>query len=62
MDNLFKLDSAIVAATLCADQCQLPQTVFKTADTCGWWHTNPYAKCLEKAEKFVSVLPARYFS
>lgn len=40
----------------------IPQTVYRNNDSGGWSHTNPMAKFLVSAEKFVTILPANYFS
>lgn len=49
-------------ASVLANQCGLPQTVYRNADSGGWWHTNALAPLLQKAEVTVTVLPSRYFS
>ncbi len=51
-----ELHAAHVATTI-----GLPQTVFRNADSGGWWHTNPMASLLANAELSVTVLPATYF-
>lgn len=56
-----KLAEAVSVATRAADEYGLPQTVFRTADTCGWANTNPLASALTKAELSVSILPSNYF-
>lgn len=48
-------------ASICASQCGLPQTIYRNADSSGWWHTNALAPLLNKAELHMTVLPARYF-
>jgi hypothetical protein len=63
--NSDRLDTGLLAAKLHAkrkaDEFMLPQTIFRTPDTAGWWHTNPFASVLTKAEVFATILPARYF-
>jgi len=63
--NTDRLDTSLLAAKLYAkrgaDSSGLPQTIFRTADTAGWWHTHCHARVLEKAEVFATILPARYF-
>jgi hypothetical protein len=63
--NKDSIDTSLLAAKLYAkrgaDSSSLPQTIFRTADTAGWWHTHCHARVLEKAEVFATILPARYF-
>jgi hypothetical protein len=63
--NLDRLDTSLLVAKLhaarSADEFCLPQTIFRTAETSGWWHTNSLARVLDKAEVFATILPARYF-
>lgn len=63
--NLDRLDTSLLVAKLhakrSADEFCLPQTIFRTSDSAGWWHTNSLARVLEKAELFATILPARYF-
>jgi len=63
--NIDRLDTSLLAAKLYAkrgaDASSLPQTIFRTPQTAGWWHTHCHARVLEKAEVFVTILPARYF-
>ena len=50
------------AAQRAADNFGLPQTVLRNADTCGWWHSNPFARSIAVSELHATYLPARYFS
>jgi hypothetical protein len=63
--NTDRLDTSLLAAKLYAmrgaDTSWLPQTIFRTPETAGWWHTHCHARVLEKAEVFATILPARYF-
>ena len=63
--NVDRLDTSVLAAKLHAarssDESMLPQTIFRTPDTAGWWHTNCHSRLLNKAEVFVTILPTRYF-
>jgi hypothetical protein len=63
--NTDRLDTSLLAAKLYAkrgaDASCLPQTIFRTPDTAGWWHTHCHARVLEKAEVFATILPSRYF-
>lgn len=63
--NLDRLDTSLLVAKLhakrSADEFCLPQTIFRTAESGGWWHTNSLARVLDKAEVFATILPARYF-
>lgn len=63
--NTDRLDTSLLAAKLYAkrgaDASSLPQTIFRTPETAGWWHTHCHARVLEKAEVFATILPARYF-
>lgn len=54
---------AIEAAKAAADASSLPQTVFRDADSCGWWHTNSLANRLHgaKTKVFATYLPSNYF-
>jgi hypothetical protein len=65
-NNMFeiKLEVAIETAQLAANVYGLPQTVFKTPDTCGWANTNPFASFLNDRNCDVSVtmLPRNYFA
>ena len=56
------LQTAQNSAVPMADQCGLPQTIYRNADSGGWWHTNALAPLLQKSEVSVTVLPVRYFS
>ena len=56
-----KIDEAERHAREVADQCGLPQTLYRNSDSSGWWHTNALATLLGKAEIFMTVLPTRYF-
>lgn len=63
--NKDSIDTSLLAAKLYAmrgaDSSWLPQTIFRTPETAGWWHTHCHARVLEKAEVFATILPARYF-
>ena len=63
--NTDRLDTSLLAAKLyakrSADESSMPQTIFRTVDTSGWWHTHAFARVLEKAEVFATILPARFF-
>ena len=63
--NRDRIDTSLLAAKLhavrSADETMLPQTIFRTPDTSGWWHTNCHARVLAKAEVVATILPARYF-
>jgi hypothetical protein len=63
--NRDRIDTSVLAAKLhaarAADETMMPQTIFRTPDTSGWWHTNCHARVLTKAEVFATILPARYF-
>lgn len=63
--NRDRIDTSLLAAKLhavrSADETMLPQTIFRTPDTSGWWHTHCHARVLTKAEVFATILPARYF-
>ena len=45
--NTDRLDPSLLAAKLCAecgaDSSSLPQTIFRTPGTAGWWHTHCHA-------------------
>jgi hypothetical protein len=56
------LDEAQRYAECAADAYLLPQTVYRNADSGGWWHTNPFASFLRNAELHVTVLPTTYFT
>lgn len=63
--NADRLDTCVLAAKLhaarSANESMLPQTIFRTADTAGWWHINCHSRLLSKAEVFATILPTRYF-
>jgi hypothetical protein len=63
--NKDRVDTNLLAAKLRAvhkaDEFMVPQTIFRTPDTAGWWHTNSFASLLAKAEVFATILPSRYF-
>lgn len=63
--NTDRLDTSLLAAKLhakrSADESRVPQTIFRTPHTDGWWHTHSFARLLEKAEVFATILPACYF-
>lgn len=64
--NTGNLDTSLSEAILCArsgsEASQLPQTVYRNADSGGWWHTNAFARILAGAELSVTILPPRYFA
>lgn len=55
-----KLDAAVEAAMAASDKYGLPQTVYKTEETCGWANTNAFANVLRTAELHLTLLPANY--
>lgn len=57
-----KVGEAIVCAEQAANESMLPQTVFRDAESGGWWHTHAMALRLAKAECIRTVLPVRYFN
>jgi len=57
-----RLESAVACAMAAADRIGLPQTVYRDADSGGWWHTNSLAPRLERAELHATYLPANYFT
>lgn len=56
------LEEAQAAAAKFSDESGLPQTVYRSKNSGGWWHTNPLASLLASAEVLVTVLPLRYFA
>lgn len=56
-----KQEEAVAHATMCSDKFGMPQTVYKNADSGGWWHTNAFARLLERAQVFVTMLPENYY-
>lgn len=54
--------AALTIAAMSADTYNLPQTVYRTKDTCGWVNTNCLAPVLENAEMLATVLPGNYFN
>lgn len=52
---------ALRHAVMSADKYELPQTVFHKAGWGGWNHAHPYAKVLDTATSWVSILPATYY-
>jgi len=60
----FKKDAACVDAQRAADSFGLPQTVYKTADTYGWAHTNALANLLSSpgTQVHMTALPFCYFT
>ena len=63
--NLHRHETGLLVAKLhaahSADEFMLPQTIYRSPDSSGWWHTNSLAPLLAKAEVFATILPARYF-
>jgi hypothetical protein len=63
--NADRLDTSLTAAAehaaRSADEFMIPQTIFRTPETSGWWHTNTFASVLSRAEVFATILPARFF-
>lgn len=55
------LPQALNYASTAADTSGLPQTVYRGPFSMGWWHTNPFAKCLLGTQMAQSVLPQHYF-
>ena len=55
------LENAIEQAKSCADQSMLPQTVYRSQESVGWWHTSTGANILLTSELFVTILPNRFF-
>jgi hypothetical protein len=53
--------AARLSAMRAADEHGLPMTVYRTKETHGWAYTNPISRVLNKAEVFVTILPARFF-
>jgi hypothetical protein len=64
MKNYFEMnvDEAMASARLAADQCLLPQTVFRTINKNQWRHAHPLCRLHERIEQRVTVLPLNYFS
>lgn len=62
--TFFRIESAITCAREAADKFGLPQTVFLSPDTNGWWHTHSLARILSMPTTVVHVtmMPARYWS
>lgn len=56
-----KLEAAIAMALAASDATSLPQTVYKTEGTCGWSHTNGFARVLHGAQVDSTWLPNNYF-
>lgn len=44
-----------------ANNCGIPQTVFRNTNPDVWQHTNPFAAILVGAETFITILPSKYF-
>lgn len=63
MKNYFEItvDETIASARLTADQCFLPQTVFRKLYNNHWWHAHPLCRLHERIELHVTVLPLNYF-
>ena len=57
-----RIDHACDRAAVNANAFMLPQTVYRNADSAGWASTNPFSGLLHKAEVWVTMLPARYFT
>lgn len=53
--------AARLSAMRAADEHGFPMTVYRTEETHGWAYTNPMSRVLNKAEVFVTILPARFF-
>ena len=56
-----KLEAAVETALAASDKYGMPQTVYKTDETCGWTNTNAFANVLNTAELHLTLLPANYF-
>lgn len=54
------LDEACRCAEAFADKELMPQTVYRNAESGGWWHTNPFASFLGRSEVFCTYLGKRY--
>jgi hypothetical protein len=57
----FSQASAIICATRAASEIGLPLTVYRNADSGGWWYTNSLASCLTRSEVHATFLPTNYF-
>ena len=57
-----RIEPACDRAAAKASEYMLPQTVYRNADSAGWSSTNPFSGLLHKAEVWVTMLPARYFT
>lgn len=44
-----------------ANNCGIPQTVFRSTHADVWQHTNLFAAILVGAETFITILPSKYF-
>ena len=44
-----------------ANNCGIPQTVFRNTHADVSQHTNPFAAILVGAETFITILPSKYF-
>lgn len=55
------IEQAQYAAEGMANASGLPQTVYRNANSGGWWHTNALAPVLARSEMFTTVLPDRFF-
>jgi hypothetical protein len=56
-----KLDSAIAMATEASDKTGLPQTVYRTGETCGWTHTCFGSNVLRTGEVHSTWLPTGWW-
>lgn len=61
MNLEFSLESATVCAEQAATKIGLPQTIYRNADSGGWWHTNSLASFLARSEVHATILPINYF-
>jgi hypothetical protein len=63
MKNYFEMtvDEAMASARLAADQCLLPQTVFRKINKNQWWHAHPLCRLHERIEQRFTVLPLNCF-
>jgi hypothetical protein len=59
----FQFCDAVLRAAAAADEFMLPQTVYRDAESGGWWHTHALADRLQRApDVAVTMIPAGYFT
>lgn len=56
------LNEAIDTAIRAASNYGIPQTVYRSNDTCGWANTNCLAPCLNGADLHITALPENFFN